>query len=72
MTVIGRLVRLLCVAALVIGIGGAGLALAHPEPNDIDGDTVVNAADNCVSVYNIDQSDEDGDGLGNRCDPVVG
>ncbi|HVF77787.1 MAG TPA: thrombospondin type 3 repeat-containing protein [Solirubrobacteraceae bacterium] len=65
---VGRLARLLCISSLVIAIGGAGLALAHPEPNDIDGDTVANAADNCPSVYNFDQADADGDGLGNRCD----
>lgn len=65
-----RLVRLICLCVAVTAIGGAGLALAHPEPNDIDGDTVVNAADNCVSVYNRDQADSDGDGQGDRCDPT--
>jgi hypothetical protein len=54
--------------AVAVALGCAGLALAHPEPGDIDGDTVANAADNCPSVYNFDQSDADGDGTGNRCD----
>jgi hypothetical protein len=54
---------------MAIALGGTSLAFAHPEPNDIDGDTVPNAADNCQSVYNFDQADADGDGLGNRCDP---
>jgi hypothetical protein len=46
----------------------AGAAWAHPEPNDIDGDNVLNERDNCVSVYNFDQADRDGDGVGDRCD----
>jgi hypothetical protein len=54
---------------LTIALGCAGLALAHPEPNDIDGDTRPNATDNCVSVWNFDQADADADGVGNRCDP---
>ena len=62
------LVRLLLILTVATGLGGAGLALAHPEPNDVDGDRVLNAADNCVGVWNFDQSDIDGDGIGNVCD----
>ncbi len=51
------------------GLGGAGLALAHPEPGDIDGDNIGDAVDNCRSVFNFDQADSDGDGVGDRCDP---
>ena len=35
---------------------------------DEDGDGVLDEDDNCVSVYNPDQNDFDGDGLGNACD----
>ncbi len=38
---------------------------------DIDGDTVLNAADNCPTVPNPSQADTDGDGLGNACDPDI-
>lgn len=63
-------VRTGVLVALLVGLGAAGMALAHPEPNDVDGDNVVNAADNCPSVYNPLQDDDDGDGAGNRCDPT--
>jgi len=35
---------------------------------DSDGDNVSDAFDNCVEVANTDQSDTDGDGIGNACD----
>lgn len=35
---------------------------------DVDGDNVLNASDNCPSVYNPDQLDSDGDTVGNACD----
>jgi hypothetical protein len=34
---------------------------------DSDEDMVPDAIDNCTFVYNIDQSDDDGDGIGNAC-----
>ncbi|BAO75414.1 choice-of-anchor B family protein [Winogradskyella sp. PG-2] len=40
-----------------------------PEANtDIDGDTVLNAFDNCPNNTNLDQLDSDNDGEGNACD----
>src|ERR1700674_4391578 len=39
-----------------------------PLTNDIDGDGIPNASDNCPSVANADQADADGDGVGNVCD----
>ena len=35
---------------------------------DSDGDGITDAVDNCPSDYNPDQTDTDGDGLGNVCD----
>jgi len=38
------------------------------DPNDFDGDTISNEIDNCPFVANADQSDIDGDGIGDVCD----
>jgi hypothetical protein len=38
-------------------------------PNDIDGDGVLNTSDNCPGVANVGQYDEDGDQMGDECDP---
>ncbi len=39
------------------------------DPNDVDGDTVPNSSDNCPSIANGGQEDDDGDGRGNACEP---
>jgi hypothetical protein len=62
-----RLGRLVALCLLVFAVT-AGVAVAHPEPRDIDGDNVLNEQDNCVDVYNPSQADDDGDGVGNSCD----
>jgi hypothetical protein len=68
-------------------VGGGGLRAssavraraAHPEPNDVDGDEVPNAIDNCPTVKNGGQANTDagfsaeggmpaGDGAGDACD----
>jgi RTX calcium-binding nonapeptide repeat (4 copies)/Thrombospondin type 3 repeat len=46
---------------------------AHPEPNDVDGDEVLNAVDNCPTVRNGGQANRDrdlpgGDAAGDACD----
>jgi cysteine-rich repeat protein len=38
------------------------------DPNDVDGDGVVNAMDNCPTVANASQTDTDMDGKGDACD----
>jgi hypothetical protein len=53
------------------GAGGGGLAsLALTDPNgDVDGDTVRNAADNCIGVKNSDQANDWGTtAQGDACD----
>lgn len=41
----------------------------HITADDVDGDGVPNASDNCPNVSNPRQLDIDGDGIGNACDP---
>lgn len=42
------------------------------EPmTDVDGDQVMDHEDNCVLIANADQTDTDGNGLGDACDVVV-
>lgn len=44
------------------------VAQAHPEPGDVDGDTVPDAADNCPTTPNGSQLNTDGDAEGDACD----
>lgn len=37
--------------------------------DDSDGDGVLDGSDNCVATANADQTDRDGDGIGDPCDP---
>jgi hypothetical protein len=39
------------------------------QGNDLDGDGVPNATDNCPMIANADQGNEDGDAFGDVCDP---
>jgi hypothetical protein len=44
--------------------------ITPPDTNtDTDNDLIVDIADNCPAVPNFDQSDIDGDGTGDQCDP---
>ena len=47
---------------------GDVLTVKYIHQEDIDGDGVLNTADNCRYQANPDQSDTDGDGHGNVCD----
>ncbi len=47
--------------------GGDGLGSNwHPDP---DGDGVSNDSDLCPNIYDVEQGDADGDGVGDFCDP---
>jgi len=48
--------------------GGGGIEADAPS-DDLDGDGVKNAADNCPKVGNPDQANDDGDAFGDACDP---
>jgi len=41
----------------------------HVTATDMDGDGVPDSSDNCPTVYNPDQANEDGDRFGDACDP---
>jgi hypothetical protein len=42
-----------------------------PRDPDADDDGLLDGSDNCVVVGNSRQTDKDGDGLGDRCDPDI-
>jgi hypothetical protein len=48
--------------------GGDGTPPPPPPPPDGDGDGVPDGSDNCPGVWNADQADGDGNGVGNACD----
>jgi hypothetical protein len=67
--------RFLVRAALVLSllcVLAPGSAVALCIGVDTDGDMVCDDVDNCPADANADQSDLDGDGIGDVCDPVDG
>ena len=52
-------------------VASDSLTIAAPQP-DGDGDTVPDADDNCPTVFNPNQADADGDGIGDACDDSDG
>jgi uncharacterized protein (DUF1800 family) len=48
--------------------GGASDSGTAYKSDDVDGDTVVNMQDNCPTVSNLDQLDDNNDNVGNACD----
>jgi hypothetical protein len=69
--VLARTARLTAVAAAaaaaLVVLAGAARADA-----DRDLDRIPDALDNCPAIFNPDQQDDDGDGLGNACDSTPG
>jgi hypothetical protein len=64
-----------CIGKLPSEAGcGVGVDEVPPDPldpnSDPDGDTIPNSEDNCDTNFNSDQTDTDGDGQGNACDPT--
>ena len=49
-------------------IFNAEIAIDGPCPGDSDGDGILDPSDNCPLVYNPDQTDTDGDSIGDVCD----
>lgn len=57
------------VLAVAVAACGSNTATGpDANPDDLDGDAVGNAADNCPQRYNPDQHDEDADTVGDACD----
>ncbi len=63
---------LLCSLFVLNACGGASTSDTAAKIDDDDKDLIANSQDNCPFVANFDQSDSDGDGKGNICDPVDG
>ena len=65
-----RCERVLRFAAIVCLLAACEGEPAGPDadPNDLDGDGIANADDNCANDRNPDQHDEDGDLFGDACD----
>ncbi len=64
-----RLTRFAIVCAMLISV--ALFTSAQTIYEDADQDGILDAADNCPLVANADQTDADGDGVGDACVPEV-
>src|SRR5688572_12343589 len=64
---LGRPWGLLCLLALACSCDD-GTTAPPVDPNDIDGDGILNELDSCPEVADPSQHDEDGDRFGDLCD----
>ena len=45
--------------------------LVHAQSTNADYDIVADNLDNCVEVYNLNQADQNDNGIGDVCDPKL-
>ncbi len=64
-----RLGRIAAYGLLALTANLGAFPLGTDWHSDPDGDGVLTGSDSCPWVVNIDQSDADGDGVGDACDP---